>query len=253
MRPPAPQVVPTPYVPPAVAFVAVVRVCDQAVLARVNTKVASREELQGLDGALSQLLQRAQQLPAYPGWHSRQATSSDLEVASLDGGCVHALADPQALCLVAVGFRGQQYPERVAQELLRELVKKVCASTSEERLCEAKAGQLTSPLKGALREAIKSYSDPAKVDQVTQVQQKVDEVKGLMQDNVKKILETHVTLETLEAHSESMSVAADVFLKQSSWAKRQAQLRNLRLKCVAAVSVGAVALLLVLPLMHHWN
>ena len=31
-----------------------------------------------------------------------------------------------------------------------------------------------------------------------QVREKVDQLKGIMQDNVKKILETHVTLESLE-------------------------------------------------------
>ena len=45
----------------------------------------------------------------------------------------------------------------------------------------------------------RTYNDAGAHDKTTEVREKVDQLKGIMQDNVKKILETHVTLESLES------------------------------------------------------
>mmetsp|Transcript_113958 Transcript_113958/g.285088 ORF Transcript_113958/g.285088 Transcript_113958/m.285088 type:complete len:98 (+) Transcript_113958:3-296(+) len=94
---------------------------------------------------------------------------------------------------------------------------------------------------------MKSYSDPAAADKVTEVHEKVDKVKGLMQDNVKKILETHVSIETLQAKSADMTASADQFLKQSVCLKQQVQSRNLRVKAAFAAVTSAVGLYLLMP------
>merc|ERR1712232_465335 len=195
MSPPMPQVIPSSYTPPSVAFVAVVRISDQVSLAQKAEKLPS-EQLQSFESALSELMGRAAKLPAYPGWLDKIQVDDDIERNT--GSTMYALADSQALIVIAVGFRGQQYPDRVARELLQELAIKIHAIVGVEHLCEAKPGALTATLKGELKEAIKNYSDPAKIDRVSQLHAKVDQVKDLMQDNVKNILETHVTLEHLQ-------------------------------------------------------
>lgn len=88
-----------------------------------------------------------------------------------------------------------------------------------------------------MKDVIKTYNDPAALDKTTEVREKVDQLKGIMQDNVKRILETHVTLESLENSSSSMSSQANRFLRQSVDLRRQIQLRNLKIKARASPGV----------------
>jgi len=156
-----------------------------------------------------------------------------------------------AMCVAFAAIRGARFPERLAYGLLQDLLEKTAATETEERLSEAKSGELTISLKGRLKELMKSYSDPAKADKVTEVHEKVESVKGLMQENVKKILETHVSLEVLQTKSDSMSTSADQFLKRSVSLRREVQLRNIKVKVVTAAATSALALYLLLPFLNQ--
>jgi len=238
----------------AVSFVAVARMSDKAVLASKAEKL-SRHELQYFEEALTELVDKAARLPAYSGWSDKLAINTndtgDLEGNS--GGTMYALADAQALCIVLVGVKSNLYPERVARELLQELAAKLLGSPSlgAQRLSEARPRSLTAELKAELKEAIKSYSDPTKADKVTQVHAKVDQVKGLMQENVKKILETHVTLEHLQNQSHSMTDSANTFLKNSTAMRRQTQWQNWKVKLAVGASIGIVVVVTAFPLLKQ--
>ena len=72
---------------------------------------------------------------------------------------------------------------------------------------------LTKPLKKPVREIMKRYQ-LADRDKTFEVQTKVEELKENMQDNGRRILETHHNLENLEQRTDNMSRQADQFLKQ---------------------------------------
>merc|ERR1711920_89917 len=93
-----------------------------------------------------------------------------------------------------------------------------------------------------MRELIRTHGEPSVRDKTTEVRVKVDELKGIMQDNVKRILETHVTLETLGNSSETMNVQANRFLKQSTDLRKQIQMRNFKVKLIAGGCVAALVL-----------
>eukprot|EP00405_Crypthecodinium_cohnii_P026684 CAMPEP_0206493274 /NCGR_PEP_ID=MMETSP0324_2-20121206/46826_1 /ASSEMBLY_ACC=CAM_ASM_000836 /TAXON_ID=2866 /ORGANISM="Crypthecodinium cohnii, Strain Seligo" /LENGTH=231 /DNA_ID=CAMNT_0053976289 /DNA_START=18 /DNA_END=713 /DNA_ORIENTATION=+ len=215
----------------AVCYLAVVRIRDQATLASCFDKSALNEEKSGFEGALASVLERSS--TAYPGWRERA------ECRECDG-VLHAFADAQAMCLLVAGIRDCQYPDRVALQMLREFADKVKNSQSDQILSEAKAGGLSTPLRKLMKDVMKTYSDAGSQDKTTEVRQQVDQLKGIMQDNVKKILETHVTLEGLENSSSSMSSQANRFLRQSVDLRRQIQYRNLKIKAIAGLCVGGV-------------
>lgn len=257
---------------PAVALVAVGRISDRAILAQKVDRTTSEEELRAFEAALAELMQRAAEPPAYPGWRDMQLVCSVEQQAAEAGkllacedpeqaagsSCVYALADAQALCIVAVGFRSQLLcPERVAQELLEGLAKKVRAVETERRLIKAKPGGLTAKTRRTLREVIRCYSDPDKVNKVKQVYEKFDRVKSLVHDNVKKTLEAHLAMEVLQGQGQSMSVAAENFVKDSICKRRQGlrqgEKQSRRAKLKAAASVFGVFVLLMLPLTVRWG
>mmetsp|Transcript_64986 Transcript_64986/g.209322 ORF Transcript_64986/g.209322 Transcript_64986/m.209322 type:complete len:232 (-) Transcript_64986:81-776(-) len=223
-----------------IAFLGVARIRDQAVLATCFDKTALNEEKKGFEGALAQVLEHA--ATAYPGWKER-VECRDCE------GVLHAFADSQALCIVVAGVRDAQYPERVALQMLRELADKVRNSQGDEILSEARPGSLTTPMRKLMRDLMRQFNDASQHDRTTEVREKVDQLKGIMQDNVKRILETHVTLESLENSSSSMSSQANRFLRQSVDLRRQIQFRNLKVKVIFGVCVAALLLYFSLPFM----
>eukprot|EP00443_Scrippsiella_acuminata_P010410 CAMPEP_0115285382 /NCGR_PEP_ID=MMETSP0270-20121206/61394_1 /TAXON_ID=71861 /ORGANISM="Scrippsiella trochoidea, Strain CCMP3099" /LENGTH=271 /DNA_ID=CAMNT_0002702387 /DNA_START=54 /DNA_END=869 /DNA_ORIENTATION=- len=253
--------------PPAVALLAVARARDGVVLARLEGKTTSTEELQAYEAALDGLLTRAVVASAMPGWRAEQGLG--------DEGCVYVQTDTQALIVVAAAVH-RRYPERLVQAMLEELAEEVRATQSEVRISGAQAGTLTGSLKGPLRALMRKYNEPAKkdkvsevrekadrlkslmqnpkkyselakMDQAAEVHEKVDVVKGLMPDNVKRILETHVTIETLENSSTSLTSSANEFLKQSSDLRRQVEARNFRVKLMTVVVASALAVYVSLP------
>lgn len=240
---------------PVVALVAIVRIKDQAVLAqKADRRATPAKELRGFQAALGGLAQQARELPAPPGWQERrrvdggdgEASESDIEALG-SSGCVFALADPKGLCMACVGLRVRRCPERVVQEILDGLVKQVCAIEAEERLLKAKPGRLSAKTKKLMKEVIESYRDPEQVKRVMHVHQKFDQFKSLMHDNVKRIVENHVVLETLQAQRQSIGASADLFLSQSICKRRQGQHEqksSLKTKVLMGGSICTVLVLL---------
>mmetsp|Transcript_56434 Transcript_56434/g.160783 ORF Transcript_56434/g.160783 Transcript_56434/m.160783 type:complete len:233 (+) Transcript_56434:53-751(+) len=214
-----------------VAFLAIARVSDKAVLASCFDNAALAEEKQGFESALAAVLQRASSV--HPGWKER------VECRECEG-VLHVLADAQAFCFLVAAVRSRQYPDRVAGQLLRELGKKARNCQGDENLAKAQAGALSTPLRKTMKDLMKSYNDVGAHDKTIEVRQKVNDLKGIMQDNVKKILESHATLETLENNSSSMNAQANRFLRQSVDLRRQMQMRNLKLKLIAGLCATAV-------------
>jgi len=139
---------------------------------------------------------------------------------------------------LAVGVRRTDYPERTAQQLLRALAEQLRSSLGDEVLLAAGlSATLRRPLQGPMR----AYDDPAAVDELAQVQEKVEDLKCVMQDNVRQIIESHASIAALQNSSQSMTAAADKFVKQSVTLKRQVQWRNLKVK---ALVIGFFCLLL---------
>lgn len=220
------------------AFLAVVRVRDQGVLATYFDKNSLNEEKTSFERELKSLLERATSVA--PGWKQR---------AECEGceGFLYAFADLTALCVLAVGIRDKQYPERVALNCLREFADKVFTAQGTEILEQARPGALSTPLRKTMQDLMKQYNDVGKQDTTAKVQGQVDNLKGIMQDNVKQILETHVTLESLQNSSESMSSQANQFLRQSVDLRRQVQYRNLKLKIIMGVCISSLVVYFAMP------
>jgi hypothetical protein len=83
------------------------------------------------------------------------------------------------------------------------------------------------------------------VDKTAQVREKVEQVQGVMQDNVRRILDNHTNLEGLEEKTDTMSRQANQFLKQSVDLRRQMQLKNLKLKLCLGIT-GAIIVIYIL-------
>jgi len=224
----------------SIAFLVVARIEDQTILAERLDKGTSETEKKAIKTSLSLLLERAAYLK-YPGWKEQRQCSGAFD------GSVYALADARGVCVVAVGLRGglYPYPPRVAWDLLKKFAEAV--QQQEVDIGGAKAGALALPLRKHMQEIMRNYSEPGDQDSVTQVQQKVDGVKTLMHDNIRKILETHTTLDNLQDKSAEMNASAVKFVQQSTSLKKQMQIRNMKVKAAMVISIAALGAYALLP------
>lgn len=214
-----------------IVFIGLARVTDGALLASIFTesKMASQEKQQ----FERQFLQTCQA--------QRGRSNTDFKTrVILEYPCqghmfVKAGKDVSAHCLYAIGIRDAGYSERLAYQCLGEVTERV-HMTQGDSLHHLSSLSLTKPLKKPIRDIMKRYQLADK-DKAFEVQGKVEELKENMQDNVRRILETHHNLENLEQRTDNMSRQADQFLKQSVDLRRAIQWRNLKLKLM----MGAVS------------
>mmetsp|Transcript_73100 Transcript_73100/g.143384 ORF Transcript_73100/g.143384 Transcript_73100/m.143384 type:complete len:248 (+) Transcript_73100:85-828(+) len=230
---------------PSVALLSVVRASDLAVLAQRAAKGVTPTDRRALEAAVSRLLDGARPTMVYPRW--KASTALDTDQDALIEGVICALADARALSLAVAVVQGSRLPERTMHDMLNEVHRGFAEVATDQQVCEAKAGELSGSCKHILRSVMARYSDSAKVDKVTEVHAKVDEVKGIMHDNVRKILETHISLEMLQAKTDTMSDSAHQFLKQSTGLRRQVALRNLRVKIALTTCTLALGAYILMP------
>jgi len=97
---------------------------------------------------------------------------------------------------------------------------------------------LNKDLKKPLRDLMDELND--RTDAVGDVQLKIDNVQFQMQDNMRKMMGNTQDLEALEESSEEMNKHASMFQTSASSVRKQAERRNLKVKCIIALVVTAV-------------
>lgn len=168
----------------------------------------------------------------HPGWREKSSLNH------MDG-VLYAMADQTGIMVYGCALRDKDYPERLALQLLRDLCDKFRNTQGDQMLETARPGTLSKPMKKQMRDLMKQYDDVESQDKASEVQAKVNQIQGIMQDNVKRILESHQTMDTLESRSANMSTQANQFLRQSVDLRRQMQWRDLKLKIISGVVISS--------------
>ena len=106
------------------------------------------------------------------------------------------------------------YPQRTAFKLLGE-VSKLVSDKYGSRLSEARADGLSSGWKKFLQPLATKYDDLSQVEKVFAVQQQVEEVKGVVNENIQQLLKAQDSLDNLQDKSEVLKNEARVFNKQA--------------------------------------
>eukprot|EP01068_Selenidium_serpulae_P007967 Selendium_serpulae@DN4853_c0_g1_i2.p1 len=129
------------------------------------------------------------------------------------GNTMFLLADKQLCCLYAAAVRGNKYPDRVAYAMLEEVIRVVGEQTGGQDMSRVEPGRLSKPLRKPLKDLMDKYDKPANVDKTSEVQAKVDDVKVVMQDNMKKVLENHEDISRLEDKTDNLNQQAQQVIR----------------------------------------
>jgi len=95
-----------------------------------------------------------------------------------------------------------------------------------------------------LEEHMKTYSDAANVDKVTRVQNKIDEVKDVMLENIDHILERGEKLEDLAVKTNELDASAAQFQQSAHEVKKAMWWKNMKMWILLIVVVLVVILII---------
>ncbi|KAJ1639803.1 synaptobrevin-domain-containing protein [Pavlovales sp. CCMP2436] len=169
-----------------------------------------------------------------------------LTITDKEVGTLHYITDRLAIYIV---ITSPEYPQRTAFKLLDELKARFTTNFGDV-LVEATENGLTSKAKRTMLDLCALYDDIARVDKTHGVQAQVDEVKGLMHENITHLLATHENLEVLEDKTDALRTEAQTFQRQATDLKRVMLWRNLKLKLIIVVIVLCVVGYVTVPMIH---
>ncbi|XP_059401619.1 vesicle-associated membrane protein 8-like [Carassius carassius] len=89
-------------------------------------------------------------------------------------------------------------------------------------------------------------TEPQAPSKLSQVQDQVNDVKGILEDNLKKVLERGDRLDDLIVITDDLQVTADSFQKTSTRVARKMWWRNTKMMIIIGVVVLAIIILIIL-------
>jgi hypothetical protein len=126
--------------------------------------------------------------------------------------------------------------ERVAWKMLVELEQNIQLSGVD--LTSSTPDSLTAPLKKILRGCLQKDAEGG--DKLAEVQGQVDKVTGIMQTNVKTMMDNRIVLDGLDEKADALAEQGSSFLKQSQDLRHQMRMRALKMKCCVILSILSI-------------
>jgi hypothetical protein len=227
-----------------ISYLAAARLKDRAVLcSNFSTNISSRERSE-IETAFFAALQAEGQ--------SMQGNARKTRQVSAVGGKLFIISDGRGQIVFTSCINDPNFSDKLAWQLVDEFMKEMVTLHGEATLLSAPAESLSRASKKSMKDMMAKYDSPdGSMDRTTEVRQKVEQVQGIMQDNVKRMLDNQTNVESLEEKTDGMSKQANQFLKQSVDLRRQMQLRNLKLKIIIGIIVTAIIVYIIVAIFHN--
>ncbi|XWS56874.1 hypothetical protein CRYUN_Cryun09bG0122900 [Craigia yunnanensis] len=85
---------------------------------------------------------------------------------------------------------------------------------------------------------------PEEISKLSKLKAQITEVKGIMMDNIEKVLDREEKIELLGGKSENLRFQADSFQRQGRQLRRQMWLQNLKIKVIVGGTILALIMIL---------
>jgi synaptobrevin family protein YKT6 len=105
----------------------------------------------------------------------------------------------------------EEYPRRVAQDLLSRIVDQFCTKYPRTAFVNASKNTLSLP---ELKDYIVKYQDPQNADSISKIQKELDETKIVIHKTIESVLERGEKIDDLVAKSDGLSAQSKMFYTQ---------------------------------------
>ncbi|KAM0015884.1 putative Longin domain, v-SNARE, coiled-coil domain-containing protein [Helianthus anomalus] len=146
-------------------------------------------------------------------------------------------------CVVAVESAGRELPIGFLERIKDDFYNKYGAGKGQTAGAKGLNKEFGSKLKEHMRYCV---SHPEEISKIAKVKAQVTEVKGVMMENIEKVLDRGEKIELLVDKSDNLRNQAQDFKKQGTKMKRKMWIHNMKVKLVIFGIVIALLLIIIL-------
>ncbi|KAI3760241.1 hypothetical protein L1987_50634 [Smallanthus sonchifolius] len=167
---------------------------------------------------------------------------------SCDGHTFNYLVqDGFIYCVVAIESVGRQIPMAFLERIKDDFTKKYAGG----KAATAVANSLNKEFGPKLKEQMQYCVDhPEEISKLSKVKAQVSEVKGVMMENIEKVLDRGEKIELLVDKTESLHSQAQGFRTQGTQLRRKMWLKNMKIKLIVLCIIIALILLIFFSACH---
>ncbi|KAM0038122.1 putative Longin domain, v-SNARE, coiled-coil domain-containing protein [Helianthus debilis subsp. tardiflorus] len=148
-------------------------------------------------------------------------------------------------CVVAVESAGRELPIAFLERIKDDFVKKYAAGKGKTAGAKSLSKEFGPKMKEQMRYCV---SHPEEISKIAKVKAQVSEVKGVMMENIEKVLERGEKIELLVDKTDNLRNQAQDFKKQGTKLKKKMWVENMKVKLIVFSIVAALALVVILSI-----
>ncbi|CAN7115420.1 unnamed protein product [Brassica rapa subsp. narinosa] len=155
-----------------------------------------------------------------------------------------------AYCVVAVDSAGRQIPMAFLERVKEDFNKRYGGG----KAATAQANSLNKEFGSKLKEHMQYCMDhPDEISKLAKVKAQVSEVKGVMMENIEKVLDRGEKIELLVDKTENLRSQAQDFRTQGTQMRRKMWFQNMKIKLIVLAIIIALILIIVLSVCGGFN
>ncbi|KAJ8747495.1 hypothetical protein K2173_014394 [Erythroxylum novogranatense] len=148
-------------------------------------------------------------------------------------------------CVVAVESAGRQIPIAFLERVKEDFYKKYGGGKAKTAAALGMNKEFRSKLKEHMQYCV---DHPEEINKLAKVKAQVSEVKGVMMENIEKVLDRGEKIELLVDKTENLRSQAQDFRQQGTKIKRKMWFENMKIKLIVFGIVAALILIILLSI-----
>ncbi|XP_057742446.1 vesicle-associated membrane protein 722 [Arachis stenosperma] len=153
-------------------------------------------------------------------------------------------------CVVAVESVGRQIPMAFLERIKEDFTKRFGGGKAATAAAKSLNREFGSKLKEHMQYCVEH---PEEVSKLAKVKDQVSEVKGIMMENIEKVLDRGEKVSVLVDKTENLHYQAQDFRQQGTQLRRKMWYQNMKIKLIVLAIIIALILIIVLSICHGFN
>jgi len=162
----------------------------------------------------------------------------------------YLVEDGFAYCVVADESVGRQVPMAFLERVKEDFKRRYAGGRADTAVGHSLNKDFGSKLKEHMQYCV---DHPEEISKLAKVKAQVSEVKGVMMENIEKVLDRGEKIELLVDKTENLRFQAQDFQKQGTQLRRKMWFQNMKVKLIVLGILVALILIIVLSVCHGFN
>ncbi|GAB2277210.1 hypothetical protein Dimus_011917 [Dionaea muscipula] len=160
------------------------------------------------------------------------------------------VSDGFTYCVVAVESVGMQFPMAFLERVKDDFNNKYGGGKAATALAQSLNKDFGPKLKEHMQYCV---DHPEEMNKLAKVQSQISEVKGVMRENIEKVLDRDEKIQLLVDKTDNLRNQAQEFRQQGTQMRRKMWLQNMKIKLIVLGIIIALIILIVLSVCHGFK